>query len=130
MAPVHLPSCVVVFRDKHTLGSLKAFVADGLSQGPLLRIWFFLVFLTVGFFLGFWQMLSFGCESLVYVVVVFSARALGAGFRPGFFYHSFHHLDDGLDWVEVCCGHILWDACYFCTYYFGLRPHLETKFKI
>jgi len=53
MAPVHLPSCVVVFDDKHTQGSLKAFAAAGLSLGPLLRIWVFLVFLTVGFFLGF-----------------------------------------------------------------------------
>ena len=51
-APVTLPSSEVVFGDKHTLGSLKAFAADGLSQGPLLRIWVFLVFLTVGFFLG------------------------------------------------------------------------------
>ena len=82
MAPVHLPSCVVVFGDKHTLRSLKAFAADGLSQGPLLRIWVFLVFLTVGFFVGFWQMLSLGWEFLVYFVVVFSARALGACFRP------------------------------------------------
>jgi len=85
MAPVYLPSYVVVFGDKHTVGSLKAFASDGLSQGPLLRIWVFLVFLTVGFFLGFWQMLSFGCEFLVYFVVDFSARALGAGFRPGVF---------------------------------------------
>jgi len=30
-------------------------------------------------------MLSFGIEFLVYFVVVFSARALGAGFRPGVF---------------------------------------------
>jgi len=30
-------------------------------------------------------MLSFGCEFHVYFVVVFSARALGAGFRPGAF---------------------------------------------
>jgi len=53
MAPVDFPSCVVVFDDKHTQGSLKAFAADGLPLGPLLRIWVFLVFLTVGFFLGF-----------------------------------------------------------------------------
>jgi len=53
MVPVHLPSCVVVFDDKNTQGSLKAFVADGLTLGPLLRIWVFLVFLTVAFFLGF-----------------------------------------------------------------------------
>jgi len=30
-------------------------------------------------------MLSFGREFHVYFVVVFSARALGAGFRPGVF---------------------------------------------
>jgi len=75
-------------------------------------------------------MLPFGCGFHVYFVVVFSARALGAGFRPGVFSHGFHRLDDGLDWVEVCCGHIFQDACYFCTYCFGLRPQLETKFKV
>jgi len=53
MAPVLLPLCVIVFGDKQTQGSLKAFAADGLSLGPLLRIWVFLVFLTVGFFFGF-----------------------------------------------------------------------------
>ena len=53
MALVHLPSCVVVFDDKHTQGSLKAFAADGVSLGPLLRIWVFLIFLPVGFFLVF-----------------------------------------------------------------------------
>jgi len=59
-----------VFADKHTQGSLKAFAADGLSLGALLRIWVFLVFLTVGFFLGFlldaffWLRVSciFGCS--------------------------------------------------------------------
>jgi len=30
-------------------------------------------------------MLSFGCEFHVYFVLVFSARALGAGFTPGVF---------------------------------------------
>ena len=83
MAPVLLPSCVIVFGDKPTQGSLKAFAADGLSLGPLLRISVFLVFLTVGFFLGFLVDVSFGCVFHVYFVVVFSARALGAGFRPG-----------------------------------------------
>ena len=34
-------------------------------------------------------MLSFGCEFHVYFVVVFSARALGAGFRPGVFLPRF-----------------------------------------
>jgi len=85
MAPVLLPSCVVVFGDKHTQGSLKAFAADGLSLGPLLRMWVFLVFLTVGLFLGFLVDVSFGREFHVYFVVVFSARALGAGFGPGVF---------------------------------------------
>jgi len=75
-------------------------------------------------------MFSFDCEFHVYFVVVFSARALGARFRPGVFSDGFHRLDDGLDLVEVCCGHILRDACYFCTYWFGLRPQLETKFKV
>ena len=54
MARVVLPACVVVFGDKHTQGSLKAFAADGLSVGPLLQIAVFLVFLTLGFYLGFW----------------------------------------------------------------------------
>jgi len=34
-------------------------------------------------------MLSFGTEFLVYFVVVFSARALGAGFGPGVFLPQF-----------------------------------------
>jgi len=41
-------------------------------------------------------MLSFGREFHVYFVVVFSALALGVGFRPAAFSHSFHRLDDGL----------------------------------
>jgi len=89
MAPVHLPSCVVVFGDKHTEGSLKAFAADGLSLGPLLRIWAFLVFLTVGLFLGFLVDVSCGGKFHVYFVVVFSARGLGVGFGPGVFFPQF-----------------------------------------
>ena len=89
MALVLLPSCVVVFDHKHTQGSLKAFAADGLSLGPLLQIWVFLVFLTVGFCFGFSVDVSFGCGLHVYFVVVFSARALGAGFRPGVFLPRF-----------------------------------------
>jgi len=42
-----------VFDDACSWGSLKTFTADGLSLVLLLRIWVFLVFLTVGFFLGF-----------------------------------------------------------------------------
>jgi len=42
-----------VLDDKHTVGSLNALAADGLSPGPRLRIWVFLGFLTVGFFFGF-----------------------------------------------------------------------------
>ena len=49
----------------------------------------FLVFLTVGFCFGFLVDVSFGREFLVYFVVVFSARALGAGFRPGVFLPRF-----------------------------------------
>ena len=48
-----------------------------------------MVFHTVGFFLGFLVDVSFGSEFLVYFVVVFSARALGAGFRPGVFLPQF-----------------------------------------
>jgi len=34
-------------------------------------------------------MLSFGCEFHEYFVVVFSPRALGAGFKPGVFLQRF-----------------------------------------
>ena len=71
MAPVHLPSCVVVFDDKHAQGSLKAFAADGLSLGPLLRIWVLMVFLTVGFFLGFSVDAFFWLRVSVMGVVIF-----------------------------------------------------------
>jgi len=54
----------------------------------------------------FGRCLSFGSEFLVYFVVVFSARVLGAGFRPGVFAYGFHRRDDGLDWVEVSCRHL------------------------
>jgi len=53
MAPVLLPSSVVVFDAVCSWGLLKAFTADGLSLVLLLRIWAFLVFLTLGFVLGF-----------------------------------------------------------------------------
>jgi len=53
MALVLLLSSEVVFDDACSWGSLKAFAADGLSLVLLLRISVFLVFLTVGFFLGF-----------------------------------------------------------------------------
>jgi len=46
---------------------------------------FFWFFLTVGLFFGFLVDVSFGREFHVYFVVVFSARAPGAGFRPGVF---------------------------------------------
>jgi len=86
MAPVLLPSCLVVFGDKHILGSLKAFVADGLSQGPLLRIWVFFGFSHCWVFLGFLVDAFFWLRVLfVFFVEVFSAWALGAGFRPGVF---------------------------------------------
>jgi len=74
-------------------------------------------------------MLSFGCEFHVYFVVVFSARALGAGFRPGvFFSHGFHRLDDGLDWLEVCCGHN--HRGYMLFLYLLLRPSASARNKI
>jgi len=53
MAPVLLPSSMILFHDVCSWGSSKAFVADGLSLVLLIQIWVFLVFLTVGFFLGF-----------------------------------------------------------------------------
>ena len=49
----------------------------------------FLVFLTVGFFLGCLVDVSVGRGFFVHFVVVFSARALGAGFRPGVFLPRF-----------------------------------------
>jgi len=64
MAPVLVPLSMVVFDDVCSWGLLKAFAADGLSLGLLLRIWVFLVFLTVGFYLGvsvdafFWSRVS------------------------------------------------------------------------
>ena len=73
-------------------------------------------------------MLSFGCGFHVYFVVVFRARALGAGFRPGVFPHGFHRLDDGLDWVEVCCGHNL--CGYMLFLYLLLRPSASARNKI
>jgi len=79
----------VVFDDACSWGSLNVFAADGLSLLLLLRIWVFLVFLTLGFVLGFRQILSFGCEFQVYFVVVFSAGALGASFGPGVFLPRF-----------------------------------------
>jgi len=42
-----------VFNYAYGGGSLKAFVVDGLSLVLLLRIWVFLVCLSVGFSLGF-----------------------------------------------------------------------------
>jgi len=76
-------------------------------------------------------MLSFGSEFLVYFVVVFSAWALGAGFRSGVFSPRVS--------TAVTMGWTGWKfvaaisftaACYFCTYCFGLRPQLGTKFQI
>jgi len=75
-------------------------------------------------------MLSFGCEFHVYFVVVFSARALGAGFRPGvFFSHGFHASTMGWTGWKFVAAITIVVTCYFCTYYFGLRPQLETKLK-
>jgi len=74
-------------------------------------------------------MLSFGCEFLVYLLVVFSAQALGAGFRPGVFSsQGFHCLDDGLDCVEVCCGHN--QPGYMLFLYLLLRPTASARNKI
>jgi len=73
-------------------------------------------------------MLSFGCEFHVYFVVVFSTRALGAGFRPGVFSDGFHRPNDGLDWVEVCCGHN--PRGYRLFLYLLLRPSASARNKI
>ena len=67
-------------------------------------------------------MLSFGCKFLVYFVVVFSARALGAVLDQGFFSHGFHRLDDGLDGWKFVAAITIVVTCYFCTYCLGLRP--------
>ena len=64
-------------------------MADGLSLAFLLRIWDFWFFSLLGFCFGFLVDGSFGREFLVHFVVVFSARALGAGFRPGVFLPRF-----------------------------------------
>jgi len=77
-------------------------------------------------------MLSSGCEFHVYFVVVFSARALGAGFRLwGFFSHTVSTAST-MGWTggKFLVAITIAVTCYLCTYYFGLRPQLETKFKI
>jgi len=92
------------------------------------RFGFFWFFSLLGFFLGFWQRLPFGRQFLVYFVVVFSARARGAGFRPGVFSYGLHHLDDGLNWVEVCCSH---NHCGYTLFlYLSLRPSASARDKI
>jgi len=46
----------------------------------------------------------------------------------GFFSHGFHRLDDGLDRVEVCCGHILRGCMPFL--YLLLGPSASSRHKI
>ena len=105
-------------------------MADGLSLVLLLRSQVFFVFLTVGFFLGFlvdvflWFRVScrFCC----------SVQRPGAG--CGFWTSGFPTVSTALTmgwtgWKFVPAISST-DACYFCTYCFGLRPQLETKFKI
>jgi len=115
--------------------------ADGDRSRPSWRIgflWcifygfgFFWFFSLLGFFLGFRYMLSFGCQFHVYFVVVFSARVLGAGFRPGVFTPTVSTaLTMGWTGWKFVAAITIAVTCYFCTYYFGLRPQLETKFKI
>ena len=46
----------------------------------------------------------------------------------GFFSHGFHRLNDGLDWVEVSCGH---NHCgYMLFLYLILRPSASARNKI
>jgi len=65
------------------------------------------------------------------LVVVFSDRALDAGFIPAVFSPTVSTTltmgGTGWKFVPAICTP---DACYFCTYCFPLRPQLETKFKI
>jgi len=76
-------------------------------------------------------MLSFRCEFLVYCVVVFSARALGASFRPGVF-SPMVSTASTMCWTgwKFVAAITITVTCYFSTYYFSLRLQLETKFKI
>jgi len=76
-------------------------------------------------------MLSFGDEFHVYFVLVFSARALGTGFRPGVFSPtvSTDSMTGWTGWKFVAAITIA-VTCYFSSSCFGLRPQRETKFKI
>jgi len=70
--------------------------------------------------------------SFIYIfVVVFSARALGAGFSPGVFSPTVSTAST-MGWTgwKFVAALSIGDACYFCTYCFGRRPQLETKFII
>jgi len=79
----------------------------------------------------FGRCFPFGQEFLVYFVVVFSAQALGAGFRPGGFSTRVSTaLTMGWSGWKFVAAISIADACYFSTYCFGLQPQLETKYKI
>jgi len=118
-----------VIHDDCSWGSLKAFAADGL---PLVLsyygYWVFLVFLSFGFFLGFLADVSFGSEFRVYFVVVLSARARGAGFRPVVFPSRFPPPQQ---WVGLG-GSLLQQYPSGCVLflYLLLRPSASARNKI
>jgi len=131
IAPELLPPCMVVFDAVCSWGSLKAFTADALSPVLLLRVWVFLVFLTVGFFLDFSVNAFFW--SRVSCLFCYSFQCPGAwcgfytmGFSPTV---STTSTTGWTGWKFVVAITFA-VTCYFCTYSFGLRPQLEIKFKI
>ena len=69
-------------------------------------------------------MLSFEFGFLgIFLAAVFSARALGAGFRPGVRPTVSTSLTKGRTGGRFVAA-ILEGLCGFCTYRFGLRPQL------
>jgi len=117
--------CSVISRQ----GLLKAFTADELSLVPLLQIWVFLVFLTVGFVPWVFGRCFLLVASFIYILLFFSAPGrLVRVLDQGCFSHGFHRLDDGLDWVEVCCGYNL--RGYLLFLYLLLRPSASARNKI
>jgi len=131
MAPVLFPLSMVVFADVCSCGSLKAIAAERLPLVLLLQIWVFLVFHTVVFLPGFTVDAFCWLRVSCLFFVVFSAQALGAGFRQGVFSPmvSTASMMGSTGWKFVAAKTIA-VTCYFCTSCFVLRPQLETKFQI
>ena len=74
-------------------------------------------------------MLSFGRQFHVYFVVLFSARALGVGFRPGVFSPTVSTAST-MGWTgwKFVAAITIAVTCYFCTYCFGLSEKQNLKY--